>query len=154
MLSPVISYGTLGNKRKSQFLLIGIGRKRTSLGHADYPLFMIRFWAAMSQRPNKRLMATDVAVPISNLAELITLTQNELTKSNIYGPIVGKTSSCPLHSDHFRARWRWEFSCLFDDWPKWPKRDGGSKKAQSIYGNSMSLLNRRKLEGCHHKKSS
>lgn len=65
-------------------------------------ILIVRFWAAQAQRPEKRLMATDVAVPISRSAELIDLTVAELQKSNIYGPIVGQnetsSSSVSLHS--------------------------------------------------------
>eukprot|EP01113_Clastostelium_recurvatum_P044012 TRINITY_DN7377_c0_g1_i4.p1 TRINITY_DN7377_c0_g1~~TRINITY_DN7377_c0_g1_i4.p1 ORF type:complete len:544 (-),score=128.86 TRINITY_DN7377_c0_g1_i4:1-1632(-) len=55
------------------------------------------FWAAQSMRPGRRLMATDVAVPISRLAECISETKKELDASFLFCPIVGHVGDGNFH---------------------------------------------------------
>jgi D-lactate dehydrogenase (cytochrome) len=48
------------------------------------------FWAAQAMAGDgKELMATDVAVPISRLADCITETKKDLDASSLFCPIVG-----------------------------------------------------------------
>ncbi|KNC73208.1 hypothetical protein SARC_14232, partial [Sphaeroforma arctica JP610] len=55
------------------------------------------FWAAQSYTPGKSLMATDVAVPISRLAECIDATKKELDASFLFCPIVGHVGDGNFH---------------------------------------------------------
>eukprot|EP01134_Creolimax_fragrantissima_P005308 CFRG5308T1 len=55
------------------------------------------FWAAQNYRPGKELMATDVAVPISRLAECIEETKKELDSSFLFCPIVGHVGDGNFH---------------------------------------------------------
>lgn len=58
------------------------------------------FWAAQSMLddPDKEIMATDVAVPISKLADCIMATKKELDASFLFAPIVGHVGDGNFHS--------------------------------------------------------
>jgi len=55
------------------------------------------FWAAQAQQPEKQLMATDVAVPISRLADCLAATKEDLDKSPLFAPIVGHVGDSNFH---------------------------------------------------------
>jgi len=54
-------------------------------------------YAAMAMRPGARIMATDVCVPISRLAECITQTQRDIKESGLVAPIVGHVGDGNFH---------------------------------------------------------
>eukprot|EP00177_Eucheuma_denticulatum_P002622 GFKZ01004706.1.p2 GENE.GFKZ01004706.1~~GFKZ01004706.1.p2 ORF type:complete len:554 (+),score=87.48 GFKZ01004706.1:432-2093(+) len=56
------------------------------------------FWAAQMYEDGKELMATDVAVPISKLADCITETKKELDESFLFCPIVGHVGDGNFHT--------------------------------------------------------
>lgn len=56
------------------------------------------FWAAQTYVADKEIMATDVAVPISRLADCIMETKNELDKSFLFAPIVGHVGDGNFHT--------------------------------------------------------
>jgi D-lactate dehydrogenase (cytochrome) len=56
------------------------------------------FWATKTLMPGKEdVLATDVCVPISRLAECVTATQKDLEDSGIYGPIIGHVGDGNFH---------------------------------------------------------
>ena len=55
------------------------------------------FWATKALMPGKDAFATDVCVPISRLAECVTLTQEDLAANGLYGPIVGHVGDGNFH---------------------------------------------------------
>lgn len=56
------------------------------------------FWAAQTFYDGKELMATDVAVPISKLADCIMETKKELDESFLFCPIVGHVGDGNFHT--------------------------------------------------------
>lgn len=56
------------------------------------------FWAAQTFEENKEIMATDVAVPISQLADCIMETKKDLDKSFLFAPIVGHVGDGNFHT--------------------------------------------------------
>lgn len=56
------------------------------------------FWAAQTFYEGKELMATDVAVPISKLADCIMETKKELDESFLFCPIVGHVGDGNFHT--------------------------------------------------------
>jgi D-lactate dehydrogenase (cytochrome) len=55
------------------------------------------FWATKSLMPGKEAFATDVCVPISQLAQCVMETQADLAANNLYGPIVGHVGDGNFH---------------------------------------------------------
>ena len=55
------------------------------------------FWATKALMPGKESFATDVCVPISQLAECVTETQRDLAANGLYGPIVGHVGDGSFH---------------------------------------------------------
>lgn len=56
------------------------------------------FWSAQFYLPGKEIMATDVAVPISRLADCIMETKKDLDESYLFAPIVGHVGDGNFHS--------------------------------------------------------
>lgn len=56
------------------------------------------FWAAQTYVDDKEIMATDVAVPISKLADCIMETKKELDESFLFAPIVGHVGDGNFHT--------------------------------------------------------
>lgn len=56
------------------------------------------FWAAQTFIADKEIMATDVAVPISRLADCIMATKKELDESFLFAPIVGHVGDGNFHT--------------------------------------------------------
>lgn len=56
------------------------------------------FWAAQTMIEGKEIMATDVAVPISKLADCIMETKKELDQSFLFAPIVGHVGDGNFHT--------------------------------------------------------
>lgn len=56
------------------------------------------FWAAQTYIAEKEIMATDVAVPISRLADCIMETKKDLDKSFLFAPIVGHVGDGNFHT--------------------------------------------------------
>jgi len=54
-------------------------------------------YAAKAMRPNARIWATDVCVPISRLAECIMETKRDIEQSNLLAPIVGHVGDGNFH---------------------------------------------------------
>ena len=54
-------------------------------------------WAAKAAKPGWGMWATDVCVPISNLAECILETQKDIVASGLYAPIVGHVGDGNFH---------------------------------------------------------
>ncbi len=56
------------------------------------------FWATKAMKPGKEeLIATDVCVPISRLAQCVVETQKDLAENKIYGPIIGHVGDGNFH---------------------------------------------------------
>ncbi|OSX80557.1 hypothetical protein BU14_0049s0001 [Porphyra umbilicalis] len=55
------------------------------------------FWAAQTSQPGRELMATDVAVPLSRLADCLSETKKELDASFLFAPIVGHVGDSNFH---------------------------------------------------------
>ncbi len=55
------------------------------------------YYATKSCKPDLEYIATDVCVPISKLSECIEKTQNDLTKYNLFGHIVGHVGDGNFH---------------------------------------------------------
>ncbi|GAB0495010.1 hypothetical protein MMPV_006307 [Pyropia vietnamensis] len=55
------------------------------------------FWAAQTSQPGRELMATDVAVPLSRLADCLAETKKELDASFLFAPIVGHVGDSNFH---------------------------------------------------------
>lgn len=58
----------------------------------------LALWAAKAQRPGRRLLTTDVCVPISRLAAVIGEIKAELSRSPLYAPIVAHAGDGNLHA--------------------------------------------------------
>ena len=56
------------------------------------------YYAIMSAHPGKRAVTTDVCVPISRLADVVTETQADIADSGLYGPLVGHVGDGNFHS--------------------------------------------------------
>ncbi len=56
------------------------------------------FYAYKAYYPNCSLIATDVCVPISKLAEIVEDTQNDIEQSGLTGPILGHVGDGNFHS--------------------------------------------------------
>ncbi len=55
------------------------------------------YWAMRAQVPGKSVLATDVCVPISRLAECVEETQQDVAETGLYGPIVGHVGDGNFH---------------------------------------------------------
>ena len=62
------------------------------------------FWATKALFPGKESFATDVCVPISRLAECVTLSQKDFVANGIYAPIVGHVGDGNFHAVMFCDR--------------------------------------------------
>jgi len=56
------------------------------------------YWAAMKAKPTRKCLTTDVAVPLSRLADIISETKADFEKSILYCPIVGHVGDGNFHS--------------------------------------------------------
>ena len=54
-------------------------------------------WSDFALRPGAAMVATDVCVPISRLAECVTETQRDIAESRILAPIVGHVGDGNFH---------------------------------------------------------
>jgi D-lactate dehydrogenase (cytochrome) len=59
------------------------------------------FWALSSYRTGAKVVASDVCVPISRLAECVTETQRDSEASGISAPIVGHVGDGNFHASVF-----------------------------------------------------
>jgi D-lactate dehydrogenase (cytochrome) len=66
-------------------------RTRMWQGRRDVP------WASLALRPGSKMLATDVCVPISRLAECIVETKADLAASNILATLVGHVGDGNFH---------------------------------------------------------
>eukprot|EP00820_Chromera_velia_P015852 Cvel_6082.t1-p1 / transcript=Cvel_6082.t1 / gene=Cvel_6082 / organism=Chromera_velia_CCMP2878 / gene_product=D-lactate dehydrogenase [cytochrome], mitochondrial, putative / transcript_product=D-lactate dehydrogenase [cytochrome], mitochondrial, putative / location=Cvel_scaffold293:11678-15404(-) / protein_length=517 / sequence_SO=supercontig / SO=protein_coding / is_pseudo=false len=57
----------------------------------------VALWAAQAQRPDRQVMTTDVAIPISRMADCIAETKADLDKSPLYAPLVGHVGDSNFH---------------------------------------------------------
>jgi len=55
------------------------------------------YWACMGLRPGAKVVATDVCVPISRLAECVTETAADIERERLVGPIVGHVGDGNFH---------------------------------------------------------
>ena len=55
------------------------------------------YWSALSLRPGSKVIATDVCVPISRLAECVVATQADIRASGLIAPIVGHVGDGNFH---------------------------------------------------------
>ena len=59
------------------------------------------YWALLASRPGKDTIATDVCVPISNLAEAVERSQDEARRLGLYSPILGHVGDGNFHNTVF-----------------------------------------------------
>ncbi len=62
------------------------------------------YWALLASRPGKDTIATDVCVPISNLAEAVGRSQAEARRLGIHAPILGHAGDGNFHNTVFFDR--------------------------------------------------
>jgi D-lactate dehydrogenase (cytochrome) len=55
------------------------------------------FWAVKAAWPGKQLLVTDIAVPLSKLAEAVTETSEDIKKTGLIAPIVGHVGDGNFH---------------------------------------------------------
>ncbi|AWN54208.1 FAD-linked oxidase C-terminal domain-containing protein [Methylobacterium sp. 17Sr1-1] len=67
---------------------------RTRLWQARHDVY----WAAVGLRPGARVIATDVCVPISRLAECVDETKRDIVESGITAPIAGHVGDGNFHT--------------------------------------------------------
>jgi D-lactate dehydrogenase (cytochrome) len=67
---------------------------RTRLWQARHDVY----WAAVGMRPGARVIATDVCVPISRLAECVDETKRDIVASGITAPIAGHVGDGNFHT--------------------------------------------------------
>ncbi len=77
----------------AQFQWSGTPEERTRLWEARHNVY----FAALQLRPGCRSVVTDVCVPISHLAECVTLTAKDLEHSGVLAPIVGHVGDGNFH---------------------------------------------------------
>ena len=75
------------------FAWTGLAEERSKMWQARHDVA----WAAKAARPGWGMWATDVCVPISNLAECILETQKDIEKNGLYAPIVGHVGDGNFH---------------------------------------------------------
>jgi D-lactate dehydrogenase (cytochrome) len=74
---------------------------RTKLWQARHDAF----WATKTLMPGKdEVLATDVCVPISRLAQCVTETQADLALNNLFGPIIGHVGDGNFHVVLFSSK--------------------------------------------------
>ncbi len=56
------------------------------------------FWAVKAAWPGKQVLVTDVAVPLSRLAEAVTATADDIAESGLTAPIVGHVGDGNFHA--------------------------------------------------------
>ncbi|GJD66123.1 FAD-binding oxidoreductase [Methylobacterium frigidaeris] len=67
---------------------------RTRLWQARHDVY----WAAVGMRPGAKVIATDVCVPISRLAECVDATKRDIVESGITAPIAGHVGDGNFHT--------------------------------------------------------
>jgi D-lactate dehydrogenase (cytochrome) len=55
------------------------------------------YWSALALRPGSKVIATDVCVPISRLADCVEATQQDLAETRLIAPIVGHVGDGNFH---------------------------------------------------------
>ena len=78
----------------------GLNFQRSTDDPSRRKLWMARHDAALAikaQRPNGELFITDVCVPISDLAECIVQTQEDVKNTHLYAPIIGHVGDGNFH---------------------------------------------------------
>ncbi|MCF4124659.1 FAD-binding oxidoreductase [Methylobacterium sp. SyP6R] len=68
--------------------------ERTRLWQARHDVY----WSAVAMRPGARVIATDVCVPISRLAECVDETKRDIVESGITAPIAGHVGDGNFHT--------------------------------------------------------
>ena len=70
------------------------GDERATLWNARYNAF----WAIQAMEPTKRIIVTDVCVPVSRFGECIAATKRDLDASDLNGPILGHAGDGNFHA--------------------------------------------------------
>ena len=88
---------------------------RTRLWQARHDIY----WALCASRPGVDTIATDVCVPISNLAEAVTRSQAKAAEMGLYSPVVGHVGDGNFHNTVFVNKDDAEEMAKCEDFVKW-----------------------------------
>ncbi len=78
----------------TDFAATSTTEQRNKLWQARHDMY----WACLQLRPGARGISTDVCVPISRLAECVTVTQNRANKLGLMAPMVGHVGDGNFHT--------------------------------------------------------
>ena len=120
---------------------------RTKLWQARHDAY----WSVKALRPGAGVVATDVCVPISRLADCVTETEDDLKRLQLQSPIVGHVGDGNFHCSLFAtstmpARWRAaKSSCIA--WSSGRSRWAAPAPANTASGRASRNICRGELGG-------
>ena len=89
--------------------------ERTRLWQARHDIY----WALCASRPGLDTIATDVCVPISNLAEAVTRSQERAAELGLHAPIVGHVGDGNFHNTIFLNKGNADEMAKCEGYVKW-----------------------------------